>query len=214
MNEERMGGGALVVGALAFIVTMALHPTGHDLVAPGQFESMSRLAVGAHALALASLALSCFGTLVLTRRLAAPLGLGALVVYFFGALAGMTAAVQSGFVAPELVGELLGAEPPAREFWDRLLEYSHVLNQAFARVFVVGASAAIAMWSAAILGRPGFARWIVIYGLCVGPLTILALLSRHVRLDVHGFGLIVLAQAVWFLAVGIGLMRLPAETRA
>jgi hypothetical protein len=35
--------------------------------------------------------------------------------------------------------------------------------------------------------------------------------SGHLRLDVHGFGLVVLGQAVWFITVGTLLWRLKEE---
>jgi hypothetical protein len=210
MSEGRMGGGALIAGALGMILTMSLHPTGHDLFEPGRYEPVARLAVAVHALAIATLPLSFLGALVLTRRLAMPIGLGALVVYGISSLAGVVAAAAGGFVAPELAGEALAADPAGRESWHRLLEYNSMLNQAFARILVVGSSAAIAAWSAAILRRREIARWLGVYGLVLGPLAILALVSGHLRLDVHGFGLVVLAQSVWFVAAGVCLWRVPS----
>lgn len=205
-----MGGGALIAGALFLIVTMSLHPTGHELFEPGQFEPVARLSVAVHALAIASLPFSYFGLLVLSRRLGGAAALGALVSHGVGALAGTVAAAVGGFVAPELAGEALAAEPAARDGWHRLLEYNHMLNQTFASILVVGSSAAIALWSAAILRSLAIARWIGVYGLAAGPLAILALASGHLRLDVHGFGLVVLVQSVWLVAVGVCLWRAPA----
>ena len=36
----------------------------------------------------------------------------------------------------------------------------------------------------------------------IAALTLLALFSRRLRLDVHGFGAVVLAHAVWLIMVG------------
>jgi hypothetical protein len=41
----------------------------------------------------------------------------------------------------------------------------------------------------------------------VGPVIVIALLSGHLTLGVHGFGLVVLAQASWFIAVGALMLR-------
>src|SRR5262245_39654392 len=210
MNEQRMGGGALISAALGLIVTMGLHPTGHDLFEPGRYEAMARLAVAVHALAIATLPLSFLGALVLTRRLSVPLGLGALVVYGIATLAGVVAAASGGFVAPELAGAALAAEPAARDGWNQLLEYNHMLNQAFASILVVGSSAAIALWSLEIVKSGALARWVGVYGLGTGLLAVLAHLSGHLRLDVHGFGLVVLVQSVWFVSVGVLLWRAAA----
>jgi len=209
-----MGGGALIAGALGLIVTMSLHPTGHDLFEPGQFERMARLGVAVHALAIASLPFTYFGLLVLSRFLRGASVLGALVVYGIGALAGTMAAAVGGFVTPELVGEVLAAEPAERDVWHQLLEYNHMLNQAFASILVVGSSVAIALWSAAIMRSRVIGRWLGVYGLVVGPLAILALVSGHLRLDVHGFGLVVLVQSVWFVSAGVCLWRAPSARAA
>ena len=92
-----MGGMALIVGALLGIVTMALHPTGHELMTPGRFESVSRLAVFVHALAIASAPLSFLGALVLVRRLHTSnvWAVSPLVTYGFRLLALMIAAAAS-----------------------------------------------------------------------------------------------------------------------
>lgn len=210
MSEERVGGGALIAGALSLILTMSLHPTGHELFEPGRFEPMARLGVAVHALAIASLPLSYLGLLLLSRSLGGVTVLAALVVYGLGGLAGMMAAAVGGFVTPELAREVLAAEPAARDAWHPLLEYNHMLNQAFASVLVVASSAAIVLWSAAITRGRVIARWLGVYGLVAGPLTILALVSGRLRLDVHGFGLVVLVQSVWFVAAGVCLWRAPS----
>src|SRR5262245_39929622 len=75
MKSDRAGGLALIAGAIGFIVTMGLHPTAHDLLAPGAFEHAARVNVVAHALAIASMAVAFVGALALTRGPAAG-GLG------------------------------------------------------------------------------------------------------------------------------------------
>jgi hypothetical protein len=216
MTDDRKGGLLLLAGTLGMLVTMSIHPTGHELFEPGGFETARRLAVGTHALALVSMPLSFLGTLALARRLAGPdrLALAALVLYGFALVAGMAAAAVSGFVAPELARGLLEAEAGERALWNALLEGNHEVNQAFARILVVGSSAALVLWSAAILRGRALARWLGLYGLVASVVVVLAIGSGHVHLDAHGFGMVVLAQAVWFLAVGVQLVRAGAAPRA
>lgn len=216
MTDDRKGGLALLAGTLGMLVTMSIHPSGHELFEPGGFETARRLAVGTHALALASMPLSFLGTLALARRLAGPdrLAVAGLVLYGFALVAGMVAAAISGLVAPELARGMLDAAAGERALWNALLEGNHEVNQAFAKILVFGSSAAIVLWSAAILRSHALARWVGLYGLVASAVVVLALGSGHVRLDVHGFGLIVLAQAVWFLAVGVQLVRAGAAPRA
>ena len=46
-----------------------------------------------------------------------------------------------------------------------------------------------------------------IAGICIGGVALVALLSGHLRLDVHGFGIVVLLQAVWLIWIGVLLGR-------
>lgn len=205
MNDDRKGGLALIAGAVLLIVTMAFHPTGHDLFEPGKFEAMARLAAFAHALGLTSLFVTFLGALALTRRTDAAdrLALAALVAYGFAALAGMIAATINGFVAPDLVRDILAGPARDDERWKDLLHYHAETNHAFAELLVVASSAAIVLWSAAILKNRSLARALGIYGLLLGPAVVLPVTSGHLHLDVHGFGLIVLLQSAWFVVAGI-----------
>ena len=199
----------MILGSVGGIVTMALHPTGHDLLASGAFDSVARLNVAVHALAIASVPATFFGALALSRRVATPdrLSIGALVVYGYAAVAVLIAAAASGFVAPAVGREMMGASGTAKEFLHAQLDYNHELNQAFAKVFTIGSSGAIALWSIAILRTRALAGWLGLYGLVIGTATIVALVSGHLRLNVHGMGLVVLGQAIWFVAVGVLLCR-------
>ena len=213
MTDNRMGGLALIAGSVGSIITMSLHPTGRDLFAPGQFRLMAHLTVVAHVLALASLPISFLGALALSKRLASPnrVGVGALVLYGFGVIASMNAAVVSGLVGPSLVREILDAAPPESDAWRIVFDYNGRLLHTFAGVFVAASSAAILLWSAAIVRGGALARGVGVYGCILGPLTLLGVFSGHLRLNVHGFGLVVLGQAVWFIIVGTLLWRLPEK---
>jgi hypothetical protein len=52
-----------------------------------------------------------------------------------------------------------------------------------------------------------FSRSLGIYGCVVAPLTLIAVLSGHVRLNVHGFGMVILGQAIWFISAGVLLWK-------
>ena len=211
MTDDRKGGAALIAGAVLGLLTMSLHPSGRDLLATGQFSPTAFLAGLAHAIAIASMPLSFLGALALSRRLAAPdrLAVAALVVYGFALAAGLAAATLSGFVAPGLARQLIDASPPATDHWRVLFQYNGLLNQAFARVLVVASATAIVLWSLSIVSRRALAPGVGIYGLVSGPVIVVAVVSGHLRLDVHGFGLVVLAQSAWFIIVGVLLWRVP-----
>ena len=180
---------------------------------PGQSQQMAHLAVVAHALALASLPVLFLGACGLSRRLAAPdrIAFAALVLYAFALLAAANAAVVSGLVAPGLAQKILEGAPPAEDAWRIVFNYNGRLNHAFAAVFVAASSSAIVLWSAAILRGGALARGVGVYGCILGSLTLLAVFSGHLHFDVHGFGMVVLGQAVWFIVVGALLWRLPGK---
>jgi hypothetical protein len=209
MTKDHMGGLALLVGSLAGVVTMAQHPTAADLFAPGRLEEVTQRLVGVHVLALVSLPVLFLGALVLWRRLGAEDGfaIGGLVLYAFATVAVMNAAVLDGLVSATIAPQIAAGAPTASEAWRVAFMYNGHLNQAFARVFVVASAAAIVLWSVAILRNGTLVRALGWYGCVLGAIMIVLVFSGRLRLDPHGFGLIVVGQAVWFVSAGVELWR-------
>jgi len=216
MTDDRKSSLALIAAMLGTIITMALHPTGHDLTASGHTEAMSQLNVAVHSLALICVPILFLGTMGLTKRLNAPdrLALSGLVLFGFAEVAIMIAAAASGLIAPGLIHHMLAAEPGTASVWSAVLALNGHINQAFASVFVVASSAAIVLWSAAMLKNKTFARALGIYGCILGPVAILAVVSGHLRLNVHGFGLVILLQAIWFITTAVQLWRSQDTNRS
>jgi len=210
MSDNRLGGIALFAGAIALLVTMALHPTGQQIA--GSFHGMELLNMLVHTLGIASMPVSLLGGIVLWKRLDGR-GRHALIalVFFAAAMAaGLCAGTISGFVAPNIIRRMQTADADAK-YWDAVAHLAWWMNQAFARVLVLATWTAILFWSLAIRRTSRLTPWIATYGLVCAPLVLLVVGSGHIQLDVHGFGLVVLLQSVWFLAVGSALYRLPTE---
>jgi hypothetical protein len=209
MKDNRLGAVALILGAISGIITMILHPTGgpHH-VTPDQFEKLTSLMVGVHALALGGLPLSFLGALALSRQLDSPdrLSIAALVVYGLALVAVMTSASMSGFVGTSILREII-ARGSNSDQWHLLMDYNMRINQAFAAVFSNASCAAILIWSIAIVTNAALPRALGIYGLILAPVFILALGSGRLHLDVHGEGLIIFGQATWFIIAALFLWR-------
>jgi hypothetical protein len=205
-----MSGLALILGSVGSIITMGLHPTGHDLQVPGQLTPVMHMIVAVHALALICLPIMFLGAWGLSRQLTSPnrLSMMALVFYGFATVAVMNAAAVSGFMSPYIAKQMAEADPAMHDMWHAMMHYNGQLNQAFAMVFVVAASVAILLWSIAVVKQKNFSISAGIYGCILGPGTIVAVVSGHVTLGVHGFGMIVLGQAIWYVFVGVTLMRM------
>jgi hypothetical protein len=218
MGENRVAGIALIAGALAGVVTMAFHPTGLDLLQPG--EQAARAAwrgAAVHWLALGSVPLLVLGFLGVSRRLCLRRSevSAAFIVYALASVAVMCAAVLSGLVATPLTRQVLAAEPPDRPVLHALLAYTGRLNQGFATVFVAGSSVAMILWSVSILRTRLLTGVAGTLGCVIGSVTLVGLASGHLRLNVHGFGAVVAAQSAWAVLLGILLCRTgnpaPAE---
>ncbi len=214
MNDDKLSGLGLIAGSVGMIMTMSLHPTGHDLFVPGRLGAVALLTRATHGLALASLPAVFLGAMGLARRLGwnERASVAALVLYGFGLAAVMNAAVASGLVAPEIGRRIVEGDAVSGEVWRMAFRYNGLVNQGFATVFVVASSIAILLWSVVMVRRVALWRSVGIYGCIFGPLTVLAVLSGHVGLDVHGFGAIVLGQAIWYVIVGAALWRGASDT--
>jgi hypothetical protein len=208
MTDDRRSGIALIAGSLAGIITMALHPTGHDLT-PAQFESVATMLIAVHGLALASLPVSFLGAWGMTRRIATAdrIAVGALVVYAMALAAIMIAAVADGLVAPVVLRQMIAAAPSSREMWRLISNYNFLQNQGFAQLFVAASSVAIGLWSISIVRSRALPRGVAIYGSILTVITLLALFSGHLKLTTHGMGAVIVGQAIWFITMGLWLYR-------
>ena len=209
MKDNRLGGIALIIGAVSGMITMSLHPVaGAHPITPDQFEKLATLMIGVHVLAIAGVPFSFLGALALTRRLDSPgrLALVGLVIYSLGLVAVMIAPAISGLVGTEILRYII-ARGADSEQWRTLMKYNFLVNQAFAKIFVVASCSAVALWSLMIVKSRALPVAIGIYGLLLGFIVVIALISGVLSLDAHGFGLVIFSQAIWFIVVGVLLLR-------
>lgn len=188
---------------------MSLHPTGHDLFAPEQLEPMARMTMFVHVLALGWMPTLFMGAWGLSRQLKSPgrLSIVALVMYGFGMVAAMIAAAVSAFIFLNLARQIATGTPAAGDAARILFNYNVEIVQAFTRVLVLMSSVAIVLWSISVVKIRQLGTSLGIYGCILGPVTVIAVFSGHLKLGVHGFGMIVLCQAIWYIAIGVGLWR-------
>jgi hypothetical protein len=210
MKSSSQYGLALIVGTIAQLVTMSFHPTGIGaLTSPDVVAHEMRILIALHALALLGVPLVVFGLAGVTRRIGweQPVALFAFVVYAFSAVAIMFAAIADGLVNAALVPQMVGAPEPALQTLKAVLSYNFQFNQACAKVYVVGSSLAIILWSVSLMRLGAFERVIAFIGWFAGTAALAGLLSGHVRMSAHGFGLIVFLQGAWVVALGISMLR-------
>jgi len=203
MRDDRKSGLTLLMGTAGFLVVMAFHPVR------GNFSIFRNIAV--HSLVLAVLPIMFIGAIGLYRRLAAPdqLGLSGFVLYAFATVAAMNAGVASGFLGSYLVEKIDAAESESvTNLWRALFDYNFQVNQAFAMLFMVASSAAILLWSIAILRGRKLGQGLGVYGCVVAAFCIGGILMGYGMTTIHGFGgLVFLSQGVWFFTSGVALSR-------
>jgi hypothetical protein len=210
MKRSAPYGFALILGTAASIATMSFHPTGANaLTSPEMLTHEMRVLVAVHTLALLSIPVLVFGFAGVTyrlgwERLAASF---AFVVYAFSAVAIMVAAIADGLINAALMPKMIGAPESELQILKAALVYNFQLNQACAKVFVVGSSLAFIFWSAALMRAGTFGRRVAAVGWFTGGIALLGLLSGHVRMSAHGFALIVFLQAVWVVLLAVWMLR-------
>jgi hypothetical protein len=209
---------ALVGGTIAGLITMALHPTGHDVVTNASGGGANTLNMAVHTLALLGQPLLLAGLLAFTLgvRRSRSLAVLAYVCFALAVAAVMIAAVASGLLAPAMVRDIAEADEAGRAAMIRDLHFTGAVNQAFARVHVIFSGLALALWGATIIrdGGPPAYRALGAFGLLAGLFPVMGVLTGRLRLDIHGFGLVVLLQGIWMVWLAWHLWRGIAEERA
>ena len=185
------------------------------MLTPAQFERLAVMSGIAHSLAMVSFLVMFLGSIGLTRRLAARegsvrpdrLAITGLVGYGFGAVALLLATAVSGFIVPDIMRHMIRDGAANVSQWQMIISAVFQFNQAFARIYSVAASAAVMLWSVSALRNGGFGKVIAAYGCLVAPVLIVLIGVGHLRLDVHGMAVVVLAHAIWFVGVGVEMWK-------
>jgi hypothetical protein len=216
MNDKGLASmyapGIVLIAAGAITVAAILHhPTGDgdtnaEFVASiVEAGAMLRLVHGAMIALL--LAISYGVTAYVLRRGAdRPLALAGLLTFVAGILVMMPAPLIDGFILPDFAAQaqanakVMAAFPAVSRFaMDMLL--------AFAKASSVLISLGIVLLSLGMMHERGLMRWFGVAGV-IGVLPgALAILAGKLQLDLHGMTLITVVWCVWFIGLGMLLVR-------
>ena len=188
-TQERRAAIALLVGVIAPLLIMGMHPTGADITSGGARLVMINHMV--HGVSLAAQPVVFLGLLGLWRSSRSDVATAALVCYAFGIVAILSAAVLSGFVAPDLISDRV------------LLGYTYGLNQGFAKVSVAAIGTSLMLWGVALR----FARLPAAAGVIIGAVLVLGILTGWLRLSASGIVIVTLLQGIWIILVAAQLLR-------
>lgn len=220
MSLDRWGAGALILGSIAYIALMAVHP---QHIGPPVLGHLSLSAL-VHGTALFIGPMFAFGYWVLAARLGLDRGLPGIGLAFalIGIVFGMFAGTMSGLVIPEIMqaghithGQVQHGAPIDPEALRRQLQaqanYTVWLNRSFAQVHYAMFSLAMICWCIAWTQR-GVAGWVVrVLGLLLGVGVLAWQLSGHSNLEAqHGALMVTLAQYLWTL-IAASLLLSPRK---
>ena len=205
----RLSGWALIAGSVGILVTLVLHPNERGLCDSAQVESVARMTIVVHSIALFALPFLFIGGLGISRRIGwdSPAAVAALVFFGFALAAMMNAIVIDGLVTPGLARAMVKAGSDQAAAWKVALNHNGLLDGAFMNVFLLASSLAIALWSVAIVRTGAVARVIGILGFLLSAGTIIALVTGLLGRNLHLFLLVLVGQAIWFLSNGVQLCR-------
>ena len=208
MTTNRSAALALTAGSLAGLVVMSFHPTGNEAARDPTGRTLTVIAA-VHWMAIIAQPVLLAGAAGLTAWLRArrDTAVAALVFFAVASMAVLIAGAASGLVSPGVLRGLHDADAGATMSMQNALHYTWLLNQAFARIYVVLGAIGIALWSWAVLGGRELPHALGFYGLALGAALVLGLASGHLNLGVHGFGLVILGQSVWMIWAAAALWR-------
>ncbi len=211
MQREKLGGGTMIVGAIAGVVTMVFHPRGSDIAR--DVAGAGALSAVVHGLALLATPLTFFGLCVLTSQLARRSALAQLALVFQGAaaIAVMLAASLNGFIATTLIARLAVAADPNREIVKAMLRYNGDVGQFFARAYLLGSAIAIGLWSVEMLRTRMVLPGAGYLGVTTSLVTLVGVASGWLPMTIHGFGAVMLAEGVWLVMAGTWLLGVESS---
>lgn len=200
----------LILGSLSGVLVMLIHPVGAD-VAPNNENAMHSIQLGimVHSLAIAGIMLQFIGLFGFCRKLGleSQFVSAALIIYGFSAVAVMCAAVLDGFGATALAKEMLTADESMLKILRLLSHYNYYINQGFAKIFLVGSSAAVIIWSVLLLKTNSLGKIIGVLGCVICPICLILFIVGHLQTDRNGFGIFFAALSVWTILSAIWTFR-------
>ena len=212
LQSGRPYGWIIIVGSLLTLAGMLRHPAPPG---SGVMETVRWIVeVGAfnqwvHGFLIAVILVLIAGFHGFSGRLTRSpvLGQVATILYAAGGFAGICAAIAAGFAMRSIAVGYLNATPDQEALVSGLLRVLGAFNFAWGRVWIVATSAAILLWSIALLRQSKVARMPGFFGLLAGGVPAVGIVSGLLPLNVPGTIGAIAAHVLWSLWVGYLLVR-------
>jgi hypothetical protein len=205
LSTEKMGGMALLTGALLTVFTAVLHPKGGSIQ---YLQTMAQTIAISHSIGLLAIPFLGLGFWVLTQRMGKGSFLSLLSFAFaiMGLLAGMIAASINGLALPLFIEHYREATEEITNSIKPIVRYTIALNKAFDYVFLTTLTLAILFWSFSMLKLRMLPKWMGYFGIVLSLTIIVMFLTGYVFVNLHGFRLFLFLLVVWIALVGVALL--------
>jgi hypothetical protein len=206
-TNAKAGAYALIVGWLAYICLMAVHPSH----AGGPSLGHITLNDAVHWTGLLVAPFLAYGYFEMTRLLgfSRPLPVMALSLMVFSLFSGMSAGIMSGLVQAE-VARAVSEHESAPEILTALRHMTYWLNQGFAAIHYTLAALGVGLYGLTWMSRPS-GRMLGVGGLTIAGVFLAWLATGHWRPDLHGALVVVLAIGAWTITAGLAMRKLADE---
>jgi hypothetical protein len=210
LSTEKMGGMALLIGALLTVFTAVLHPKGGSIQ---YLQTIAHRIAISHSLGLLAIPFLGLGFWVLTQRMGKGSFISLLSFSFaiMGLLAGMIAASINGLALPLFIENYKDATEEITNIIKPIVRYTIALNKAFDYVFLATLTLAILFWSFSMLKLRLLSNWIGCVGIGLSLTIIVMFLTGYIFVNLHGFRLFLFLLVVWISLVGVALLLSKAE---
>lgn len=207
MRNEKVGGILLVIGAALAVLVMLFHPHGHELLDAANHAKAAHQNQVIHGTAILAMPMIFLGLLALHRRLASDLSTAGISVFGLAVVAVVNAALASGFTGTWTLEKLRTATPEQKPIYEAIGGLVHSANQSCAMTYVLASSIAFFLFSLAIHRSGRLPKLFAYAGYVVAIVLFSFVIGGHLRLEVHGFGVVMFSQAAWLLGLGVALIR-------
>jgi hypothetical protein len=205
-------GAILLLCAVLTIVAIAHHPViaanspNQVMTDVVRLGAMDRIVHGVLIVVVGALLYS-FSVFSLRRGLHDGTVAAALVAYAIGSAGMIGAALIDGFFVPDFASRFADATPAAAAAATPLLLAGAVMIQILTKLGIIATSLAIVLWSIALFRSAFAVRIVAVAGCIAGLLPVILLTYSISTLTPHNLLGIIGAQALWYAAIGVLLIR-------
>jgi hypothetical protein len=201
MQSRKVTGLTLIVGALAMIVAIAVHP--HHGPAAGESAWPNLIVI---VMVLGSFGLLGIGFLRLLRLTAPqPWNDVACIALAIAGICGSLAGIIGHLVVPRLVQHVNAADQSDQAMVNVVVVNDMILSASLVQTSFAAWAIGVVCLSISMLHSSTGWKVVGAWGIALGLGIVLALVFGRLQISLHNIGLVVLASGIWVIATGAGL---------